>query len=220
MTTSILATAAQLALDKIYDPISPSVFGQIYRIGETTCGTALIEGFFYITCQGTENMAGWKADFDCDPVAHPVLGNLHSGFDKNLPALVSHLLRDIPLGAQVVVTGHSKGAGEGSILAARLKLAGIAVVRSELFACPNAGCQKFADWLKVNIPGTSYRNAPKSLLCAGDPVPLVPPSPFIPPYPHTPIDNPPPFPKSLIGIEWHMADLYLAGINHLVESTH
>ena len=215
MSASIIAIAAKLACGDIYDPIAPGVFGKIYRVGETTCGTALINSIFYIICQGTENMAGWRADFDAVPIRHPVLGMLHSGFDRNLPELVRQLLPDIPLTAQVVVGGHSKGAGEGSILAARLKLAGINVVQCVLFACPNSGYQEFADWLKTNINGYSFRNAPKSVSFMGDPVPLVPVDPNQPPYPHTQFTATPAGLSRFINLNWHRGEYYEQGVTAL-----
>ena len=200
--------AAQLACLDIYDPITPGVFHQVIRVGETVCGTTLIDGTFYIVNQGTETAEGWEADFDAEPIAHPVLGQLHSGFDKNLPALMVQLLATIPLNAPVIVTGHSKGAAEGAILAARLTLACVHVTRCILFACPNAGFAPFANWLNLHVPGVSYRNAPSSLSFFGDPVPLVPTSPYVPPYPHTKITEIPDGLDRLISVMWHEGKYY------------
>ncbi len=210
--SSVLATAAKLACSDIYDPITPNVFSKIYRVGETVCGIVLVAGTLYVVNQGTENMAGWKEDFTVEPIFHPVLGNIHSGFDKNLPALVALLMRDIPAGMSVVVCGHSKGAGEGALLAARLNLAGINVIQAILFACPNAGHQQFADWMQATIPGLSFRNAPKYVPCFGDPVPMVPEYPSVPPYPHNMINVVPAGMSRLLNIEWHLAEYYLNGV--------
>ena len=62
-------------------------------------------------CYAIARKQGWAADFDCAPIYHPVLGNLHSGFYQNLPDLVKLLLVDLPAGARVVVSG---GRGMGS----------------------------------------------------------------------------------------------------------
>ena len=203
-----LATAARLACLDIYDPITPGSFQQIIRVGETVCGTALIDGTFYIVNQGTETKAGWEADFEAEPVFHPVLGHLHSGFDKNLPAIVKQLLTNIPRSTPVIVTGHSKGAGEGVILAARLTLAGVNVTKCILFACPNAGFAPFGNWVKAHIDGVSYRNSPGALSFFGDPVPLVPPVPYLPPYPHTKITEVPDGLDRLISVMWHEGKYY------------
>jgi hypothetical protein len=225
---AVIKTAAQLACDDIYDPVNPHAFGKLYRVGESVCGTARIGDVFYVVMQGTElerqegdgelhfSLQGWAADFDCAPIYHPVLGNLHSGFYQNLPALVKLLLVDLPPGARVIVTGHSKGAGEGALLGALLKLAGVNVIGEILFACPHPGYQRFADWLAANIPGVSFRNAPAGLEAFGDPVPLVPPSPMVGVYlPYCYVDRTPAGLERVMSVRWHMGPLYIQGINAL-----
>jgi len=223
-----IKTAVQLACDDIYDPITPNVFSKIYRIGESVCGIVARGGLVYIVMQGTEleetegdapphfSLAGWEADFDClVPFYHPVLGNLHAGFYQNLPALLKLLVLDIPVGARIVVTGHSKGAGEAGLLGALLKMAGFDVIGLALFACPHPGYQRFADWLAANIPGVSFRNAPASLEPFGDPVPMVPLEPYVAPYPLTYIDRAPTGLERVMSVQWHQGPLYLQGVNAL-----
>jgi hypothetical protein len=208
---SLVATAGQLSHD-VYDPIPKGRFLKTYRIGETVCATAIIDGIFWIANQGTEleengefSIDGWGADFDAFPIYHSILGNLHSGFDKNLPTLVKALLLDIPYGMPVINTGHSKGGGEGGPLAARLKIAGVNVLPPVLFASPNSGYQRFADWLAENLPGgLSYRNGI-------DCVPEVPIEPFVPPYQHIGMHQPPGGIKDMIPTCWHDMQLYLQG---------
>lgn len=205
-----ITIAAQLACTEIYDTNSLA-FDKIYRVGETVCGRAMVDGVLYIVNQGTVDLAGWEADFDADPIYNPILGNVHCGFDMNLPALVNQLLPDIPKGIPVIVSGHSKGAGEGAILAARLRLAGVNVVQAILFACPNAGYQRLSDWLADNISGISFRNASTEFPETGDPIPMLPDAPFKPPYPHTMLDVLPDGIEYLLGPVWHRAALYLQG---------
>lgn len=225
---SLIKTAAQLACDDIYDPINSHVFGKLYRVGESVCGTTRVGNVVYVVMQGTEleeqegdgalhfSLQGWAADFDCAPIYHPVLGNLHSGFYQNLPALVKLLLADLPAGAHVIVTGHSKGAGEGALLGALLKLAGVNVVGEILFACPRPGYQRLAEWLAANVPGVSFRNAPGGLEAFGDPVPLVPLSPYVAPYPLTYVDRAPTGLERVMSVQWHQGPLYIQGVNALV----
>ena len=212
-----IAQAAQLACTDIYEPVS-ATFVKVYRVGSTVCGTKLIGDVLWIALQGTDTKQGWEEDFHAMPAYHPQLGNLHSGFDSNLPALVIQLTRDIDTitpvtpDLQIVITGHSKGAGEGAILGARLKLNRLNVTRLVLFACPNSGFQRLADWIAENIPGSiSFRNAPAGLSECGDPVPLVPLFPFVPPVPHTGIDNAPTGFERVLSVEWHQSALYLDG---------
>ena len=219
---SNIATASQLSTVEIYDPITPNIFDNIYRVGETTCGTVLYSDVLYVIFQGTENRAGWLADADIMPLYHSVLGNLHSGFYQNLPAMILQLaahiktlLPTIPT-LKIIVSGHSKGAGEGAIAGPLLELTGFNVVQLILFACPNAGYQRLADWIAENMSGSvSYRNAPSDCTEFGDPVPLVPTYPFVPPVPHTAIDVPPAGAMRLIDVEWHMGGLYQTGCSKL-----
>jgi hypothetical protein len=207
--------AAQLACHDIYDPVTPKAFGKIYRVGETVCGTAFVDDQLFIVNQGTENRAGWEADADIVPILHPVLGNLHAGFFRNMPALVKLLTTGIGVGfsskTPIIVTGHSKGAGEAILLGACLKLAGFNVVQAILFACPRPGYQRLADWLNENLPGMSFRNAPADFPALGDPVPLVPIDPYVDPYPHAMIDVAPDGMQVMDPIAWHGAELYLQG---------
>ncbi len=206
---SIIATATQLACKDIYAPIATKNFRKIYTVGETVCGTRLFDGIFYIVCQGTSNLSGYEADFDCVMEYHPVLGGLHAGFGDNIPELVHQLLFDIPLNTPVVCTGHSKGAAESALLAAQLYLYTIQIKQWIGFGCPNPGDAKFAQWMQKNINGISYRNATIRGLF-GDPVPLVPVRPFVECYQHTLFTV---YPKHiidrLIPTEWHQAPLYL-----------
>jgi hypothetical protein len=203
--------SSKLACIDIYDPITPNVFDKIYRVGETTCGTKLVDNRLYIVCQGTENVPGWIADADVIPFVHPIIGTLHSGFWENLPVLIEQLKVDIPAGVDIEVTGHSKGAGEGVQLAGALHAYGFNVVHVELFACPHAGFQDFADYMQKNISGVSWRNSPAKFLYMGDPVPMVPLNPFVAPYPLTYMDVPPDGAKRLVDVEWHMGVLYDQG---------
>ena len=197
--------AARLACVDIYDPITEGIFDAVFRVNETVCGVKRTMESIYVVMQGTENAPGWEADFDAVPHYDPVLGMLHSGFYKNLPALIQVLtprLTAPPL--PVAVCGHSKGAAEGSILAAMLSMRGYRV-SAALFACPNAGGEVLADYLAAHVPGESYRNRGSIF---GDPVPLVPTSPYVPPYDRIVVCQPPPGLKRFVNLEWHRGPLY------------
>ena|ERR1700758_1202444 len=203
-----ISTVVSLACRKIYPPIAIADFIRLYVAGETVVGTALIDGIFYVCHQGTKDWPGWIADAEIIPFYHPVLGNLHSGFYKNLPGINKKLIPDIPPTVPVVVIGHSKGAGEGVQNAALLKLAGINVVRVILFAAPRAGYQRFTDWCTENMPGISFRNASKEFPEFGDPVPLVPEEPYVDQYPHTIVEDAPEGFKEINILEWHLGEYY------------
>ena len=212
-----VALAGSLGCVRIYDPIAPADFDLIYRVDETVCGRLLRGGTLHLACQGTESRPGWMADGDITPHRHPVLGTLHSGFWCNIPALIDQLepylqeLLNVMPDLAIEVEGHSKGAGEGVLLAAELKVLGYRLGKTYLFACPNAGYQDFADWCRLNLDAVSYRNAPDDGLegeLLGDPVPLLPVSPFIPPVPHTLITVSPPGLERCLSAEWHSGTLY------------
>jgi hypothetical protein len=229
LDAAIIKAAAQLACDDIYDPVNPHAFGKLYRVGESVCGTTQFGGVQYIVMQGTEleqqegdgqlhfSLQGWAADFNCSPLYHPQLGAVHAGFFQNLPALVKQLLPDLVPGARVVVTGHSKGAGEAALLGALLKLAGVDVIGLALLACPNPGYQRCADWLAENIPGVSFRNAPAGLEMFGDPVPLVPVDPYVAAYPFTYVDCAPAGLERAMSVAWHAGPLYIRGVDALLK---
>jgi hypothetical protein len=208
---STIAQAAQLACHDIYDPVTPNVFEKLYRVDETVCGTALIDGQFFIVNQGTETMAGWEADGDIMPIYHPVLGNLHAGFYRNIQKLINLISADILVKTPIIVTGHSKGAGEAVLMGACLRLAGFDVTQAILFACPRPGYQRLAEWLQINLHGISFRNASADFPALGDPVPLVPIEPYIDPYPHTMIDVTPSGLQKADPFAWHEAELYRQG---------
>lgn len=220
---SDLALAGRLACIDIYDPIAPGVFNRIYREGESVVGTAINGLYFDIIHQGTEltengrpSLDGWEADFDCAPVYHAVLGNLHSGFNRNIDPLIAQIAPNIPTGFTVRVQGHSKGAGEGSIMAAKLKLAGFNVADPILFACPNSMYQRGADWYAANFPGAiSLRNVSREIEVLGDPVPLVPLHPYVAPVKHALVCVPPKGLAAMIPTNWHHGGLYNAAVMNL-----
>ena len=212
---SEIANAGALACLDIYDPVTPGVFDDIYHVGETTCGRVLRGNRLHLVMQGTENVPGWMSDADCVPFNHPVLGEIHSGFWQNITALtdqlepyVNEVLKTIP-NLEIEVEGHSKGAGEGIILAAELHALGYNVVKVYLFACPNAGMHYFANYAQQHLDCISYRNAPSGFEeVFGDPVPLVPILPYVPPVPHTHIEVAPPGFERCLCVEWHKGALY------------
>ena len=212
-----VAVAAKLACLDIYDPITYSSFDQVIRVNETVCGLRRDGGLLRVVLQGTENAPGWEADFNAIPFEHSILGTLHLGFYHNLPEVLDqlwpllHVYYAMPNPVLAIeVSGHSKGAAEGAILAALLHNAGYKVT-TFLFACPNAGYHKLADYLAKYVPGTSFRNCHTFFREVGDPVPLVPIVPYVAPYPHTLICVPPANDNPLIDIldiEWHSGKLY------------
>lgn len=213
-TSDQIATAAKLACIDIYDAAVATLFDKLYTVGETVCGTKLVNGIIYVVNQGTRTIPGWIADATIMPIHHPVLGHLHSGFYQNLETLLKLLVADIaPMGNGITAllnTGHSKGGGEGDQLAGLLKLAGYTMCDPILFASPNAGFSDHADYMQQTFPdGLNFRNADEFDI--GDPVPLVPAWPYLPSFHRTHIEVDPPMPDRLDVANWHHGPFYCSG---------
>ena len=152
-------------------------------------------------------------NIDIQPLKHPVIGTLHRGFYENLPRLIKSLKPY--LGNPIKITGHSKGAGEGAILAGLLHAQGYQVISVILFASPKSGLQDFADYMRTNVPGKSFRNVSKWLSFFGDPITNLPLYPYVETYELTSINEPPTGLLYLLRTAWHSMTLYFAGISKL-----
>ena len=85
---------------------------------------ATIDGICY-AIPGTNNLACWLADLDCDVTVTP-LGHLHGGFNRAAWSIVDEIDALIADSAPVaaILTGHSEGAALALILAGYLCLRG------------------------------------------------------------------------------------------------
>lgn len=210
---NVIPQAATLACKLIYTPIEYAGFSKIYHCSGTVVGLSKIGTAIYLTPQGTENLPGWMSDADVEPLEHPILGLLHSGFYDDLPSIVRQIITDgIPKTTPIIVTGHSKGGGQATQLAGLLLIEGFNVQHIIVFACPHAGGERFATYLAEHVLGVSYRNAP-TWRWSGDPVPMVPTFPYVAPLPLSYINNPPKGFKRFVGAEWHHAELYLDALS-------
>jgi len=107
--------------------------------------------------RGTElaSIRDWVTDLNTRQ-ADWIHGRVHAGFldsvDNVFPELwpaVSELhQRDVPL----FITGHSKGAAEATITAARLRAAQIPVAGLCTFGSPRVGDAPFAAWMEAVLP--------------------------------------------------------------------
>jgi hypothetical protein len=203
-----LQIAAKLACRDIYPPIQQNSFWHYFHVGETECGLSIYGNICYLTIQGTVDFSDWLDGFNIAPIKHPVLGNLHSGFDRDLPELISHLRLKLPKNMNVICCGHSAGAAKASLLAARLRLDGINVIQVYLFASPNPAQQEFKHWMQKNIRGLSFWNKCQYIPFLCDPVPKVPFTPWQAPYEKTVITQYPSILKRFFPTEYHSANLY------------
>jgi hypothetical protein len=197
---------AKLACVEIYDK-NTGAFNRITKVDDTVCGVVATGEKYYVVLQGTHDLKGVMEDVDIFQTQHNDLGLLHSGFNRDLSELIVKLMPKLPLDKPIVISGHSKGAAQGAILAARLHLMSIPIEKVVLFGCPNAGDRTFSNYLNQNIEGVSYRNAVNKFPYFGDPVPIVPIS-FVPPYEHRIITQKPKGLACLMPSSWHHASLY------------
>jgi hypothetical protein len=96
------------------------------------------------------------ADVQAVPSRDPDMEWVHGGFLWDINCVFDRVLTAIGTWP-VILTGHSKGAGEATLMAARLRARGFEVRKLSVFGCPRLGFKPLRD-LVAMIPGTSYRH--------------------------------------------------------------
>lgn len=139
--------------------VTPFAWDWSATLKTKTAGFRIVDGFVVIVLPGTQDPPQWEDDFKALPrsIDHPALGRVHSGFWIGIEAFVDALVPALPPGLQIIVIGHSLGAGEAPLIVAELLLRGIAVERMVCFAPPRAGMAQLAAYLS-NVPKALYRN--------------------------------------------------------------
>lgn len=118
-----------------------------------------------VSFRGSATLQDWLTDLDaapCEPVAHPKLGTMPSGFLESAQSVFDAIMRDVI--GQWVITGHSLGGAQARIVSALAILAGRAPARLVTFGSPRTGA---LGGLIAMLPGTDFCNK-------RDPVPGVP----------------------------------------------
>lgn len=123
--------------------------------------------------RGSVSLADWLRDFDsltdpletllealgfqlaAVPVPHAYLGPVHPGFLIGLETAIDEALPH--LGENIVVAGHSLGAGEATLATGILVHRGRAPKRRVVFGEPRSGFKPLAK-LIADVPSASYRN--------------------------------------------------------------
>jgi hypothetical protein len=138
----------------------------------------MVDEYTVLSIRGTTNPAGWVSNFKTAGVIaedHPQLGVCESGFLKGALALwplISPLLN----GPNVIVQGHSRGAGMVPILAGLMLLAGAKPARVVCWEAPWAvGRQCQAMLIEGGVSGVQWWHG-------DDPVPCIPAVPWLRPY--------------------------------------
>lgn len=118
-----------------------------------------------VAFRGSATLQDWLTDLDaapCEPVAHPKLGTMPSGFLDSAQSVFDAIMKDVT--GPLVLTGHSLGAAQARIVSALAILAGRAPLRLVTFGSPRTGA---LGGLIAMLPGPCYFNK-------RDPVPGVP----------------------------------------------
>jgi lipase (class 3) len=126
-------------------------------------GLKRIDDTDLVIFRGSVTIQDWARDLYTIPhgtINHPQLGDIHAGFMLGMDIAYAHfapLLR-----SQVIVTGHSLGAGRASLFTALLVASGgNQDVSTVVFGEPRSGCGTLKTLLR-RIEYTSYRNADPS----------------------------------------------------------
>ena len=165
--------------------------------GGTYVGVRRIGGLDVVAFRGSTTPLDWLRNYTAFQTYQKGLGWGALGFRLGLDrvmANVSPKLQD-----RYIVTGHSRGAAEGTDFIAEMKLAGRPPVAGVLLAPPRTGRSELANLL-ADVPIRAYRNK-------GDPVLMVPPYDDHP-YPLIDIDEEPEPNDPWLAVAPHHSELY------------
>lgn len=113
--------------------------------------------FDLVLFRGSTTPQDWARDFLALPhqlTTHPQLGDIHAGFALGMETAYAHL-QPLLIKPNVVVTGHSLGAGRASIFSGLLTAQNSGLnISTVVFGEPRSGC----DRLRVLLAGNQYRS--------------------------------------------------------------
>ena len=149
---------------------------------------------------------------DADAVDHAFLGPVHPGFLAGMEDAWA-AMRPL-LGKNVVVAGHSLGAGRAAILTGLMLHGGVPPLACVTFGQPRPGFPPLAKLIE-NVPQRSYRNGDGVLVDMVTEVPLaIGPEDYVHPHVLTDVcEEPGPSWQQQWGIfAWHAMPLYLRAL--------
>lgn len=137
--------------------IPPGTFDRLVPVDGCYCAIKRVDSVDYVLFRGSVTVLDWMADFwrPGEPYWDPQLGGVHPGFLVGVKAIQAKV--DALVGDNVVVVGHSLGAGHAQLYAARRLANGMKVNRLLLFGSPRAGMQALASILE-HAAIWSFRN--------------------------------------------------------------
>ncbi len=140
-------------------PVPASTFDHVIPVDGCYVAIKNVGGIDYVLFRGSVTVLDWIEDFTrvAQPFHDPQLGIVHPGFMLGVRAVQAKI--DALVGNNVIVVGHSLGAGHAQLYAGYRAAAGKSVNRLLLFGSPRAGGPELS---KVLAPVDIYS------FCNGD----------------------------------------------------
>lgn len=181
-----------------------------------------IDDIDIVVFRGSTTLEDWVRDFEAvaDPLEDDDIGPVHPGFNEGMLEVFDKL-SDISRGQNVIVTGHSLGAGRASILTGYMVYHRCPPLSRVVFGEPRPGFQHLADLVQT-VPGRSYRNGCGTGLDY-DLVTALPlnvwPEEYVHPTRMVDVTGSPPADDPWSLFRWHHMPLYVKALQNITTAT-
>jgi predicted lipase len=138
------AVLAHLQQD-IYSP-GGDEFDEILDFDSVYVGKVRLNGSIVLVFRGSVTPTDWLRDFECVPVAVPLIGTVHAGMWAGVSDMFDRL--NLQAVDAVSIVGHSLGCAHAAFTARLCLLRGIAVRQLYMLAPPRMGYADFIDGLR------------------------------------------------------------------------
>lgn len=197
-------------------PGQPGVVWDHYDAGESgdrVCwALKRVPGTVVLVFRGSVTWLDWLRDLTAiaDPFHHDDVGPVHPGFLSGMRTVERELGGLVSKDEQLVIAGHSLGAGRAAILTGLLVVDGWKPLARVVFGEPKPGFAQLGQ-LIAGVPGRSYRNGDATSHDLVTDVPFsMPPEEYVHPTPIIPVVAKPV--PGLFGqfgaFAWHHMPLY------------
>lgn len=112
-----------------------------------------------ILLRGSTTFQDWIRDLIAlaTPFSHAEFGPVHPGFEIGMERAFQAIVSTPGLNKNIVIAGHSLGAGRAAILTALMVEDNVKPIARVVFGEPKPGFKKLADYIS-GVPARSYRN--------------------------------------------------------------